>query len=535
VKHQFSSLLPSALVFMLALPGASPQAPKESAPPVVVLEDGALEGIRFGAKDEIAFLGIPYAAPPVGDRRWKPPQPAPVWSGTRPATQFGAPCPQPLVPWLPAKPWSEDCLYLNVWTTKLSPSAKQPVVVWIHGGGNKAGYSQADHLGPALSRLSIVFVSANYRLGPFGFLAHAALTAESLHRASGNYGLLDQLEALRWVQANISRFGGDPDSVTVMGHSAGAVDTCLLMASPLADGLFQRAIVQSGDCQSILNQDLHNTISYNSIVGSGEGVGERLASDLGFANDPEVVRKMRALPVEAILDAWTRDPEIGLDAVVDGWVLPEQPAKVFAEGRQLAIPVLVGSTTDEATVFRRRAETVEQFKKYVSEDIGKYADEQLRAYPVASDSDVPPQVLRLQNDTFAYGVYAMARSVARSGRPAYLYSFSYTGAGKRTVLGAHHGEELFFLADSFPEDWERRPDDEAFGRTLRGYWTQFAKTGSPNGTGLARWPAYDVSLEQCFELGRTFGMRPVDPRVMGIDRIMKRILAEAVPGRAPSG
>ncbi len=526
MRIPYSFVLIGSLSLVLAVASGGPARAKGVRPPLVVLDSGALEGIRFGAANEVAFLGIPYAAPPVGDRRWKPPEPIRPWSGTRKAETFGAPCPQPPVPWLPTKAWSEDCLYLNVWTTQLSPTAKQPVLVWLHGGGNKAGYSEANPLGPALSRLGVVVVSANYRLGPFGFLAHPALTAESKHRASGNYGLLDQREALRWVHLNISRFGGDPERVTVMGHSAGAVDACLLMSSPMAAGLFHRAILQSGDCQGILNPYLKVALSYNGITGSGEEAGERLAADLGLARDPEVLRELRSLPADKILDTWVQDPGIGLDVVVDGWVLPEQPAKVFAEGRQLPIPVLVGSTTDEATVFRRRAKTVEDFRKYVTDDAGKYAEEQLRAYPVASDAEVAAQLLRLQNDTFAYGAYALAVSVSRAGHPAYLYSFSYAGAGKRAALGAHHGEELFFLADAFPEDWEIRPEDETFGRTLRAYWTQFARTGDPNGSGLPRWPAYDVSQNECFELGRRIGVRPVNPRVQGIERIMKRILAE---------
>ncbi len=205
--------------------------------PKVSLEDGVLEGTGFGSsQNEVAFLGIPYAAAPVGDLRWKPPQPANRWPGTRKATQFGASCPQLPATWLPELGWSEDCLYLNVWTAQLSARAKLPVIVWIHGGGNQAGRNQQDPIGPALSRLGVVVVSLNYRLGPFGFFAHPALTAESEHHSSGNYGLLDQLQALKWVRENISRFGGDPAQVTIAGQSAGAVDVCLLMASPDGGG-----------------------------------------------------------------------------------------------------------------------------------------------------------------------------------------------------------------------------------------------------------------------------------------------------------
>jgi para-nitrobenzyl esterase len=528
MRRHFHLMIACCLAFVLTNP-SHPFIIWGSLPPTVTLEVGALEGIHFSsAPNEVAFLGVPYAATPVGDLRWKPPQPVSKWAGTRKATQFGASCPQLPAAWLPDLGWNEDCLYLNVWTTKLSASSRRPVIVWFHGGGNKAGRSQHTPLGPALSRLGVVVVSVNYRLGPLGFLAHPALTAESEHHASGNYGLLDQLHALKWIRENVSRFGGDPGRITVMGHSAGAVDTCLLMASPMAAGLFQRAILQSGDCQSILNQDIRAPLPYNSIVGSGESVGERLANELGVANDPRLLRNLRSISADKILEAWSKDPQVSLDAVVDGWVIPEQPAKIFAEGKQLHIPVLVGSTADEATIFvgHNGPKTVEQYKKYLLADTGKYADQEFQAYPAASDADVPARFLQLQNDVFAYGAHSIARSMARAGQKAYLYYFSYVGRGKRAQFGAHHGEELWFLSDSFPSDWERSPDDKKLGEIMRAYWTQFAKKGDPNSTGIPDWPAYDARQDQCFELGRTIRVRSVNERLYALDRIMKQIFAE---------
>jgi len=516
------------LLFVLTNPN-HPFVALRSLPPTVTLKAGVLEGIHFSsAPNEVAFLGVPYAAAPVGDLRWKPPRPVNKWTGTRKATQFGASCPQLPAGWLPDLGWNEDCLYLNVWTTKLSASAKRPVIVWLHGGGNKAGRSQHTPLGPALSRLGVVVVSANYRLGPFGFLAHPALTAESEHHASGNYGLLDQLHALKWVRENVSLFGGDPGRITVMGHSAGAVDTCLLMASPLAAGLFQRAIMQSGDCQSVLNQDIRTPLRRNFIDGSGEGAGEHLVNNLGVANDPRLLQKLRSIPADKVLEAWKKDPQVSLHAVVDGWVIPEQPAKIFAEGKQLRIPVLVGSTADEATIFvgHNGPKTVEQYKKYLLADTGKYADQEFHIYPAASDADVPARFLQLQNDVFAYGAHSMARAMAHSGQKAYLYYFSYAGRGKRAQLGAHHGADLWFLSNSFPSDWEHSPEDEKLGEVMRAYWTQFAKTGNPNTTGLPDWPAYNASVDQCFELGSVIRVRPVDEKLHALARIMKRIFAE---------
>jgi para-nitrobenzyl esterase len=394
---------------------------RADSPPTVRLEDGILEGARSGpAQNAAAFLGVPYAAPPVGELRWKPTQPARKWNERpRQATQFGAACPQLPASWFPDIGWNEDCLYLNVWTPQLSASAKLPVLVYFHGGSNTQGYSQMTPLGPTLAPRGVVVVSANYRLGPFGFLALPALTAESRNHSSGNYGLLDQLQALRWVRENIAHFGGDPNRVTVMGQSAGAVDICLLMASPMAAGLFQGAIMESGDCQSVYNEDIRAPIPYNLISSTGEESGELLAKDLGVANGANGLQKLRSIPADDILKAWSQDRRVHFDAIVDGWVVPQQPAKVFAEGRQMHIPVLVGSNADEATVFGHGGpKTVEAYKKYLFEDTGKYSTEEFRAYPVASDSDVTPRYLQLQSDTFAYGAHSMAQAMTRAGQKA---------------------------------------------------------------------------------------------------------------------
>jgi para-nitrobenzyl esterase len=397
--------------------------------------------------------------------------------------------------------------------------------VFFHGGSNRSGYSQLNPLGPVLSTMGVVVVSANYRLGPLGFLAHPALTTESEHHSSGNYGLLDQIKALQWVRENITHFGGDPGRITVMGQSSGAVDICLLMASPLAKGLFQAAILESGDCQSTLNEDIRTPISYNGISGTGEGAGEQLATDLGVADGPDALRKLRSVPVDTILQAWSRDPRIQFDAIVDGWVVPEQPAKIFAEGRQAHISVLVGSNADEATVFGNGPTTVPEYRRYLEEDTGRDAEQEFQAWPVSSDADVPEQYLKLQSDTFAYGAWSMARAMTRVGKPAYLYLFTWTDAGKRARLGAYHGEELTFLSDSFPTTWGSSKDDEAFGEVMRTYWTQFAKTSNPNFSGIPIWPAYDPRSDQVLELGRSIRLTSVSPKLRVLERMMAPILA----------
>jgi para-nitrobenzyl esterase len=503
--------------------------------PKVSLETGVLEGKYFGSNNEATFLGVPYAAPPVGELRWKPPQPVSKWAGTRQANQFGPAAPQLPAGWLPQVTWNEDCLYLNIWTAQFSPNARLPVIVFFHGGGNDAGYSQLTPLGPPLSRLGVVVVSANYRLGPFGFFAHPALTAESEHHSSGNYGLLDQLQALRWVRDNISRFGGDPNRVTVMGQSAGALDITLLMASPLATGLFEGAILESGEAQSTLNQDIRTPIAYNRISGTGEASGKTFANDLGITGGPDALERLRSIPADQILAAWKQDREVRFGAMVDGWVVPEQPAKIFAEGKQLKIPVLVGSNADEATVFGLVApKTVDEYKAYLQGDTGRVADQEFAAYPAESDATIPEQFLKYHNDLFSYGAYSLARTTAHWGQNAYLYLFTYAEKGKRAKLGAYHGQELYFLSNSFPSGWEHDGDDERLGHTIRAYWVQFAKTGDPNCYGLPAWPAYEPGKNPYLELGHSVGIREVPERVKVLGRIMSDVVADATGLAAPS-
>ena len=493
--------------------------------PVVKLEAGILEGTNFGPeRNEVAFLGVPFAAPPMGELRWKPPRPAPKWTGTRKAVKFGLPCAQLPARWFQYIEGNEDCLYLNIWTTDLRPTANRPVLVYFHGGSNTQGYSQMTPLGPPLSRLGLVVVSANYRLGPFGFLAHPALTAESEHHSSGNYGLLDQLQALEWVKENIRELGGDPDRVTVMGQSAGAVDTCLLMASPLSQGLFQRAILESGECQDTLNEDIRMPIKYNFIETTGELSGERLATDLGVSDGPELLQRLRDIPASEILRVWRNDPGLHFDAIVDGWIVAKQPAQLFAEGKQMRIPVLVGSNADEATVFGHNdLKTVDDYKRHLLQDTGEYSTEEFEAYPVNSDADVPIRSIQLESDEFACGAYSIAQAMARAGVKSYLYYFTYVNPGKRARLGAHHGEELFFLSDSFPSDWERTDKDQELGKLIRAYWVGFARTGDPNFDSAPHWSPYDGRSPEYFELGGRIGPHPIAERIRTLESIMKAV------------
>ncbi|HEV2701662.1 MAG TPA: carboxylesterase family protein [Steroidobacteraceae bacterium] len=480
--------------------------------PTVRLQAGVLHGIHFGAKPtDVAFVGIPYAAPPIGALRWKPPLSAGHWPGARDATRFGAACPQSSMRWLPHLDWSEDCLYLNVWTPRLAGGARLPVIVYFHGGSNRAGDGRVDPLGPALAPLGVVFVSANYRLGALGFLAHPALSAESMHHSSGNYGLLDQLQVLAWVRDNIARFGGEPGQVTLMGQSAGAVDICLLMSSPMAAGLFKRAILESGDCLS----------SRTPQRDTADAAGRHMVAHLGVPEGPNMLRQLRSVAADKILRA-SENPDSQSGAIVDGWLIPEQPVKVFAAGRQLHVPVIVGSNADEATVFGQATPTtIHDYKNQLHQEAGRYWPEMFRAYPAASDSEVPSQSVRLTSDGFAFGAYETARAMTLAGQRSYWYYFSFADSGKRAALGAFHGEELQFLSDTFPEDWQRGPDEQALGRIMRAYWVQFAKTGDPNGSGLPDWTPINLKQPRLLELGRHLvRMRAILPRLKTMNRIM---------------
>ncbi len=496
--------------------------------PIVKIQSGLVEGIHFGSEpNAAAFLGVPYAAPPTGELRWKPPQPTPKWTGTRKAINFGSPCPQLPARWFQYIEGSEDCLYLNIWTIELRANANRPVLIYFHGGSNTQGYSQMTPLGPPLSRMGLVVVSANYRLGPFGFLAHPALTAESEHHSSGNYGLLDQLQALKWVKENIRDFGGDPDRITVMGQSAGAVDICLLMASPLSKGSFRSAILESGECQDTLNEDIRIPIKYNFIDTTGERSGERLARAIAVSNGLDALQKLRNVPPGEILQAWKNDPGLHFDAIVDGWVIPKQPAQIFAESKQMRIPILVGSNADEATVFGHNdLKTVGDYKRHLQQDTGKYSEQEFQAYPVSSDADVPTRSVQLESDEFACGAYSIAQAMTKAGMKSYLYYFTYVDPGKRSRLGAHHGEELFFLSDSFPSNWEHADTDNYLGELMRGYWVDFVKTGDPNFDSAPHWPPYDAKSAEYFEIGGYVGLRPVSERIRTLETIVRRTVTD---------
>jgi para-nitrobenzyl esterase len=493
--------------------------------PRVAIDAGILSGTRFDSDPgDVAFLGIPYAAAPVGNLRWRAPQSPAAWKGVREAKAYGPACPQLPSKWLPEMlgrermVTDEACLYLNVWTTNVPAGAeaqarnlrKAPVMVWIHGGGNVEGSQEWPPLGPTLAKHGVVVVSINYRLGVFGFLSLHGLTDESAQHVSGNYGLLDQMEALKWVRRNIERFGGDPGNVTVFGASSGSLDICDMIASPLATGLFEKAILQSGFCVD----------SSSPRLDEAEAQGKILARQFGVSGeDAQAIESLRAIPAERLLQQAAMDGEIDFNPIVDKWVLPDQPERIFAQGKQAKVPVIVGSNTDEDSIFASpivggksyRPKTVAAYREWLQKTFGDLAPDFFAAYPAKTDGDVAKAFLAVDtDDDFGFGAWLLARETEAAGQKAFLYSFTYVGSGKFAPLGAFHSEESILLSKKFWASWVSSADDEPMSERMIGYWTEFAKTSRPDGPGLPAWPAYEAKTDRYEELGRHTGQVAAD-------------------------
>jgi para-nitrobenzyl esterase len=487
VAHKLPVVL-AILALPLALFGAS------SAPRVKTTA-GRVEGKDAGPVH--VFLGIPYAAPPVGELRWKPPAPVAKWSGVRPATEFGAHCMQGNVFGdmnFRDAGGSEDCLTLNVWVPANPSGAKLPVMVWIYGGGFVAGTtSEARQDGTHLAQQGVVVVSMNYRLGIFGFFVHRELAKESGRNAAGNYGLLDQVAALRWVQANISGFGGDPANVTIFGESAGSFSVSAQMASPLAKGLFQKAIGESGGAFYSAG------LSFEPRSLREEKDVKAVSTKLGAST----LAELRALPAQKMLDAFAPPRSAGFDfgPDVDGYFLPEPVPAIFAAGKQNDVPLLAGWNHDEGSfeiASSPQKPTADSLQAAAQKEFGEKAGEFLKLYP----SDTPEQALRSVEDFagdrfIAFSTWQWMESEAKTGKhPIYRYRFDLGPPSdpKAPQMGAYHSAEIEYVFGQLDSKagiaW--RAEDRELSAEMQKYWANFARHGDPNGPGLPNWPAYSA-------------------------------------------
>ena len=474
-------------------------------PPTIAVTGGQIRGGAL-EKAGAVFKGIPFAQPPVGDLRWREPAAVKAWTGVREATSFGAPCAQNAGGRMQdavLNGASEDCLFLNVWTPEWPARDRKPVMVWFHGGGNYAGTASGNTFdGESLARRGGVLVTANYRLSVFGFLAHPELTKESTHHASGNYGLMDQIAALKWVHDNISKFGGDPANVTIFGQSAGAVDVNVLMTSPRAIGLFHKVIAESGTVSRAPDDATMRMTGLGAVMSprSGDTYSDALtlaeAEKAGATLFPGSLRQLRSMPAADLLKI-TAAPRMSIGPangiIVDGWIVPKPPAEVFAKGQEQRVPLLIGNNSRERTPPQV---TNEELSKAVDAMYGPFAS---RAFAMYTQS--PPDPL-YGNSGAQWVVDTMYRCPvvvqlnwhAAAGNAGYEYQFDRAAPG-REAAGATHGAEVAYVFGGVlgnPGANYATPDRE-ISAAMQQYWTNFAKTGDPNGAGLPKWPRYDAA------------------------------------------
>ena len=501
----------------------------------ITVAQGKVVGIeqRDGMR---CWLGIPFAAPPIGELRWRAPQPPASWDGVRVCDSFGPVCPQPpsamaLVSGGSGEQ-SEDCLYLNVWSAaepattpgpnvKAATSApKRPVMVWIHGGGFFMGAgSGLLYDGANLAKKGVVVVTLNYRLGPFGFLGHPLLSKESEHHVSGNYGLLDQIAALEWVKANIAGFGGDPGNVTPFGESAGAFSVGALLVSPLAKGLFHRAIAESGAAIWINRRLGERGLQEEAVEAAGEKVFQKLLGGGAAGNETaakDLLASARAKSAEELLAA--AQPTLRLlgsgegnvyGPVVDGWVLPDSPQKLFVDGKVNLVPFLTGVNADEGTLFTPADALVdrETERKGLELLFGDLAKKFVDYYSPERFGDAyDARAAMVADMTFVAPTRAQLRALADHGVPCFEYHFTRSASGVRNPqLGVFHASEISYVFGRVERSLLQRYDatDRALSDTMMDYWIAFARTGDPNHPGAPPWPRFTIEGDEHLELGDT--------------------------------
>jgi para-nitrobenzyl esterase len=466
----------------------------------VKISNGTLEGVADPATGIRSFKGIPFAQPPVGDLRWKEPQPVKNWTGVRKADHFGPKAMQKNVfsdMVFRSDGMSEDCLYLNVWTPAKSSKDKLPVLVYFYGGGFVGGDgSEPRYDGESMAQKGIVTLTVNYRLGVFGFLSHPELTAESPHHASGNYGLLDQNAALRWVQENIAAFGGDPKRVTIAGESAGSIAVCAQMASPLSKNLFAGAIGESGGM-------IKPTLPAIPLA-DGEKNGLAFAQQVNASS----LAALRAIPADQLLEMASKQGTPHMSPTVDGYFLPQNIIETFAAGKQAHVPLLAGwnsAETNYRTLMGSDMPTPENYQQKLKQIYGDQADEVLKLYPGATQDEVIKSATELASDRFiAYSTWKWADLQAQTGgKPVYCYIFgkprpAMVKEEEKTpskmpapYVGASHASEIEYamgnLAGNKVYAWTA--DDQKVSATMENYFANFIKTGNPNSPGLPDWSA----------------------------------------------
>jgi para-nitrobenzyl esterase len=476
---------------------------------VIKTDAGLVSGATNKEGDIHIFRGIPFAAPPVGPLRWKAPQPAQAWEGVRNCDTFGSNAmqrdPAPFDRYtaeflIPSRVISEDCLYLNVWTKMRKNGDKMPVIVWIHGGGfNSGSGSCAIYDGENMAKKGVVFVTINYRLGVFGFLAHPELTRESPDHSSGNYAFLDQIAALKWVKANIAAFGGDPSRVTVAGQSAGSFSVNALMASPLAKGLFQRAIAESGGMLGPETAGLS--------LQAAEENGVKFMNTLHETS----IAAMRALPADSV---FAQSAHFRISPVIDGYVLPDNVYSIFAQQRQNDVPLLTGWNGDDG--FSPPMQPApEEYKNNAEKKYGSLAGQFLAAFPGGKATEIKQSQAALARDLiFAWQNFTWAKfQAARGSQPAWLYVFNRTPPGEERY-GAFHSAEITYAYHSL-QMWNRpwTEADRKLEDIMSSYWANFAANGDPNGAGLPKWDRFDPAADRIMVLDAPeVSMKPLASR-----------------------
>jgi para-nitrobenzyl esterase len=486
-------------------------------------ESGPVEGKKTADGKITEFLGIPFAAPPVGDLRWREPQPVTPWKGVRKAAEFGSHCVQGRIYGdmvFPDPGASEDCLTLNVWTPNASVRAKLPVMVWIYGGGFQAGAtSEPRQDGEFLAHRGVVIVSMNYRLGILGFFAHPELTKESPHHASGNYGLMDQAAAIQWVKRNIAAFGGDAGNITIFGESAGSFSVSAQMASPMAKDAITRAMGESG---ALFGRSAPKSLA------AAEQDGAKFGSEIGA----DSLAKLRAMPAQQLLDAVMKGDHSRFDADVDGYFLPASPAELYEKGKQAHVSLLAGWNHDEGSwqqFFEKEAPTKDNYIAGVKEKFGEHAEEILKLFPADSDAQMKDSAAALSTaDFIAYGTWRWIEEQKKVAT-VYRYEFDenlpvdpqspFAAAGP---MAPHAGEieYVFGALDSKKLAWTEA--DRKVSELMQAYWTNFAKTGDPNGPGLPKWAPYNDNFT-VMHLAAQSKARPDEQRTeyLGLQKAVK--------------